>query len=143
MKSQASFRDWEYAKVGDNQRNLDPNFLWAPAFFKEMYLAREFLNRLTGATKILVVGYGQGILVKEFAKKSLNIQGLDLNNESSFAKRGNILDMSYSDDAFDVVLLLDVFEHLSFIEQPRALKKFNVFLKIKASFSFLFQAKLI
>ena len=35
--------------------------------------------------------------------------------------RGNILDMSYSEGSFEVVLLLDVFEHLSFEDQPKAL----------------------
>jgi SAM-dependent methyltransferase len=41
--------------------------------------------------------------------------------ESEIVKRGSILEMPFETGRFDAVLLLDVFEHLGFVEQPIAL----------------------
>lgn len=64
--------------------------------------------------------------------------------------------MPYEDDRFDVVLLLDVFEHLSFEDQPKALTEIKRVLKkggkllisipslahINSRFTFFFKGKL-
>jgi 2-polyprenyl-3-methyl-5-hydroxy-6-metoxy-1,4-benzoquinol methylase len=71
--------------------------------------------------RILDAGCGEGVLVQEYSDKGRTIEGLDLNYASERVRRGDILNMPYEDGRFDVVLLLDVFEHLAYVDQPRAL----------------------
>ena len=152
----AVFRGWEYAKHGDYHRNLDPNWSYTPTYCKRMAFVKRFIKKLPTNTRILDAGCGEGVLVEEFANKGRLIEGLDLNYESKYVKRRSILDMPYEDDRFDVVLLLDVFEHLSFEDQPKALTEIKRVLKkrekllisipnlahMNSRFTFFFKGKL-
>lgn len=118
------FRGWEYAKSGDYHRHLDPNWSYTPTYLKKMKYVRQFLEELPKDQPILDAGCGEGVLVEEFAAKGYKIEGIDLNYESPIVKRGDILNMPfYEDGSFSAVLLFDVFEHLAFVDQPRALKE--------------------
>jgi len=110
-----------YATKGDYHKNLDPNWSYTPIYLKKMRFIRRFLDSLSKEIKILDAGCGERVLVEEYRLKGYLIDGIDLNYESKYVQRGNILDMPYPDNYFDVVLMLDVFEHLAFIDQPRAL----------------------
>lgn len=123
------FRDWEYAKKGDYHKNLDPNWSYTPTYLKKMYHVRKFLDSMPKESKTLDAGCGEGVLVQEYLTKGYSIQGIDLNYGSEFVKQGSILNMPFEDATFDVVLLLDVFEHLAFIDQPKALKEIQRILK--------------
>jgi 2-polyprenyl-3-methyl-5-hydroxy-6-metoxy-1,4-benzoquinol methylase len=68
--------------------------------------------------RILDAGCGEGVLVEAFRAKGFKIEGLDLNYESEYVRLGSVLEMPYEDGAFDAVLLLDVFEHLAYVDQP-------------------------
>ena len=120
-----NFRGWEYARKGDYHRNLDPNWSYTPTYLRKMHHIRRFLSGLPKEARILDAGCGEGVLVEEFLKKGYRIEGIDLNYASSHVKQGNILDMTNlcEDEHFDAVLLLDVFEHLAFADQPIALKE--------------------
>lgn len=123
-RSGSVFRGWEYAKSGDYHKHLDPNWSYTPTYLKKMKYVRNFIEKLPKDQPILDAGCGEGVLVEEFAAKGFKIEGVDLNYESSFVRRGDILNMSfYEDERFNVVLLLDVFEHLTFADQPRALQE--------------------
>ena len=116
------FRGWEYAESGDYHKHLDPNWSYTPTYLKKMKYIRRFLEKLPKDYPVLDAGCGEGVLVEEFANKGFKIEGVDLNYESPFVKRGDILNMPfYEDGQFNVVLLLDVFEHLTFANQPRVL----------------------
>lgn len=117
------YRGWEYAKLGDYHKNLDPNWSYTPTYLKKMKYVRCFLDALPKDVRILDAGCGEGVLVEEFRSKGHSIEGLDLNYESEYVNQGNILDMPYTDNNFDVVIMLDVFEHLSFEDQPKALSE--------------------
>ena len=134
MKSEGTFRGWEYARVGDYHRELDRSLWWAPAYLRRISYARTILDGLPRKAKVLDAGCGEGVLVEEFCRKGLDIKGLDVNYESPYVTRGNILGMPYAGDRFDMVLLLDVFEHLSFSEQPKALEEIQRVLKPKGKF---------
>ena len=121
--AKTEFRGWEYAKEGDYHKNLDPDWSYTPTYLKKMYYIRKFLDLLPKGMKILDVGCGEGVLVEEYLAKGYSIQGIDLNYESEIVRRGDILNMPFEDKSFDVVLLLDVFEHLAFSDQPKALKE--------------------
>ncbi len=81
------------------------------------------------ASKILDAGCGEGVLVEELKMKGYNIEGIDLNYESEFVKRGNIISLPYDDNSFDLVLLLDVLEHLPYDQQYKALSEIKRVLK--------------
>ncbi len=117
------FRGWEYAKYGDYHKNLDPDWSYTPTYLKKMYQVRKFLDSLPKKTKVLDAGCGEGVLVEEYLNKGYTIQGIDLNYESKIVIKGNILDMPFEEKSFDVVLLLDVFEHLAFSNQPKVIKE--------------------
>ena len=128
-QSEKNFRGWEYAKLGDYHKNLDPNWSYTPTYLRKMKYVRSFLNNLPKQTKILDAGCGEGILVEEFRLKGYLIEGIDLNYESEYVSHGNILDLPYPENTFDVVLCLDVFEHLDFKDQPLSLNNFSRVLK--------------
>lgn len=128
------YRGWEYAKLGDYHKNLDPNWSYTPTYLKKMAYVKNFLDSLEMSAKILDAGCGEGVLVEEYLKREYLIEGLDLNYESKFVKRGDITRMPYEEELFDVVLLLDVFEHLSFVDQPRALQEIRRVLKHRGIF---------
>ena len=121
----ANFRGWEYARKGDYHRNLDPNWSYTPTYLRKMHHIRRFLSGLPKEARILDAGCGEGVLSEEFLKKGYRIEGIDLNYASKYVTQGDILDMTnlYEDEHFDAVLLLDVFEHLAFADQPVALKE--------------------
>ena len=121
----ANFREWEYARKGDYYRNLNPNWSYTPTYLRKMQHVRRFLSGLSKEARILDAGCGEGVLVEEFSQKGYRIEGIDLNYASKYVTQGNILDLTnlYEDEHFDAVLLLDVFEHLAFADQPVALKE--------------------
>ena len=58
-------------------------------------------------------------------KKGFNIQGFDSSYSSKNIKKGDIIKIPFKEEEFDIVLCLDVLEHLSFEEQNIALKELN------------------
>ena len=69
---------------------------------------------------MLDAGCGEGVLVEEYADR-LRIEGIDANYSSERVKAGSLTALPYPDATFDRALCLDVLEHLTFEEQPRAL----------------------
>jgi len=57
------------------------------------------------------------------------MEGLDLNYESDYVRRGSVIDMPYRNQYFDRVLLLDVLEHIPFMDQRSALREIHRVLK--------------
>lgn len=80
---------------------------------------------------MLDAGCAEGVLVEEFQAEGRDIKGLDLNYESEYVQRGSVLDMAYADNSFSAVLLLDIFEHLSYSDQLLALIEILRLLKIR------------
>lgn len=120
---ESAYRAWEYEKIGDYHRNLDPNWSYTPTYLKKMKEVRRFVDSLPVEAVILDAGCGEGVLVEEFLAKGRRIKGIDLNYSSTLVSRGDVLSLPYDDSVFDAVLLLDVLEHLSYDDQPRALQQ--------------------
>lgn len=129
MTDKAKYRNWEYATKGDYHKNLNPKWSYTPTYLRKMKYVRGFLDKLTPDKRALDAGCGEGVLVEEYRAKGMRIEGIDLNYESEYVRRGNILEMPYPDHAFDMVFCLDVFEHLSFSDQPLCLKEIKRVLK--------------
>lgn len=124
-----TYRGWEYAKAGDYHRKLDPNWSYTPTYLRKMAFVRKKVQSIGKEARILDAGCGEGVLVEDFLLQGYQIKGLDMNYESQFVQRGSIVDIPYESNYFDMVLLLDVFEHLAYSDQPAVLLEIRRVLK--------------
>jgi SAM-dependent methyltransferase len=118
--SQPSVRGGEYATRGDYHRAPDPNWEFYPTYLAKLDAVRRWLDQSPRGTRVLDAGCGEGVLVEEYADR-LAIEGIDPNYSSDRVRNGSLTALPFPDATFDRALCLDVLEHLSFDEQPRAL----------------------
>jgi len=121
-------RTGEYAERGDYHRELSPDWEFYPTYLAKLERVRAYLTSLAPGTRVLDAGCGEGVLVDEFHSR-LAIEGLDPNYSSAHITRGSLTQLPYGPATFDRALCLDVLEHLSFDDQPRALAE--LFLVVK------------
>lgn len=126
---EAPYRGWLYAERGDYHRDLDPDWSFTPTYLRKMKVVRAFVDRLPQRARILDAGCGEGVLVVEYRRQGREIEGLDLNYESEFVRRGDVRDLPWDDATFDAALLLDTLEHLEYRDQPVALAELARVLK--------------
>lgn len=122
-------RSGEYSERGDYHRQLDPNWRYYPIYVEKMRFVESFLAKLPRGSTILDMGCGEGILVEKFRRLGYDIAGLDLNYESEYVRRGDITATRLPEASVDVVLCLDVIEHLDFATQERAAREIARILK--------------
>src|SRR5262245_10111574 len=120
MPSPQMVRRGEYAARGDYHRTPDPSWDYYPTYVAKLNFVRRYLDALPASTRVLDAGCGEGILVEEYADR-LAIAGVDANYTSARVMHGSLTALPFSDGSFDRALCLDVLEHLSFEDQPRAL----------------------
>jgi ubiquinone/menaquinone biosynthesis C-methylase UbiE len=75
---------------------------------------------VSATARVLDAGCGEGVLVDEYAAR-LDITGVDANYASERVTQGSVTALPFPDASFDRALCLDVLEHLTYEEQPRAL----------------------
>lgn len=121
-------RGGEYAARGDYHRSPDPDWEFYPTYIAKLEAVRRWLDRLPAGTRVLDAGCGEGVLVDEYMGR-LAIEGLDPNYSSDHVRSGSLTALPYADATFDRALCLDVLEHLTFDEQPRALAELYRVLK--------------
>ena len=117
-------RRGEYAARGDYHRAPDPDWDYYPTYLAKLTAVRRWLDRLPADTRVLDAGCGEGVLVEEYASR-LRIEGLDENYSSSRVRLGSLLALPYDTATFDRAMCLDVLEHLTFEEQPKALAELS------------------
>ena len=127
-------RTGEYAVKGDYHRKLNKNWKYLPIYLAKMKFVEGFISKIDKTKRILDLGCGEGVLVEKFRKKGYNIVGMDLNYDSEHVIKGNIMDTKLDSSSFDVVLCLDVLEHLNFEEQELAIKEANRVIKPNGTF---------
>ncbi len=121
-------RRGEYAARGDYHRAPDPTWEFYPTYIAKLAAVRRWLDALPAGTRVLDAGCGEGVLVDEYAGR-LRIEGLDPNYSSARVRTGSLTELPYDAQTFDRALCLDVLEHLTFDEQPRALAELHRVLK--------------
>jgi SAM-dependent methyltransferase len=118
-------RAGEYEVKGDYHKNIDKNWRYYPVYHYKMKYIDSFLSGIPKTAKILDMGCGEGHLVEKYRKSGYDIIGLDLNYSSDSVKKGDIRHTPFETDEFDVILCLDVLEHLNFSDQDLALKEIH------------------
>ncbi len=113
-------RRGEYAARGDYHRLPDPDWEYYPTYLAKLKAVRRWLDTASPGTRVLDAGCGEGVLVDEYAGR-LAIEGIDPNYGSDRVQTGSLTALPFPDATFDRALCLDVLEHLTFDEQPRAL----------------------
>ncbi len=121
-------RRGEYAARGDYHRAPDPSWEFYPTYIAKLAAVRRWLDALPAGTRVLDAGCGEGVLVDEYADR-LRIEGLDPNYASDRVRTGSLTGLPYDAGTFDRALCLDVLEHLTFDDQPRALAELHRVLK--------------
>jgi SAM-dependent methyltransferase len=119
MANPQMVRRGEYAARGDYHRSPDPTWDYYPTYLAKLEIVRRYLEALPAGLRVLDAGCGEGILVEEYAGR-LEICGVDANYSSAHVTNGSVTRLPFADASFDRALCLDVLEHLSFEEQPRA-----------------------
>src|SRR5437867_8762631 len=113
-------RRGEYAARGDYHRTPDPAWDYYPTYLAKLSAVRAYLDALPRGTRVLDAGCGEGVLVDEYADR-LAIEGVDANYAAARVTHGSVTSLPFPDASFDRALCLDVLEHLSYEDQPRAL----------------------
>jgi SAM-dependent methyltransferase len=121
MTMETEKRLGEYADRGDYHESLDPQWKYLPVYLAKRERVDRFFRSVNRAARILDLGCGEGALVKEYRRQGFDIVGMDLHYESEHVMRGSILNTGLAAESFDLILCLDVIEHLSFEDQERAI----------------------
>lgn len=126
----------EYSERGDYHVNLDVRWPYLPVYLEKLRYVRQFLEKYGQQAKIVDLGCGEGVIVNEHHKKGFDIVGLDMDYKSEHILNGNLLETGFEDNSFDIVMLLDVLEHLSYADQEKALAEIHRILKPSGRFLF-------
>ncbi|TAK13017.1 MAG: class I SAM-dependent methyltransferase [Anaerolineae bacterium] len=123
-------RGGEYQEKGDYHINLNTAWPYLPVYLEKMAHALAFLAQHGSGKRIIDLGAGEGVLVRRGQQElGLDIIGLDINYESEFVLRGDILNLELPDASYDIVTCLDVVEHMHFHQQGPALAQMFRILK--------------
>jgi len=119
----------EYAVRGGYHRHLDKRWVHYPIYVEKIRLIEQILNALPRTSSIVDLGCGEGLLVEKYRAQGYDIRGFDLNYQSEFVTKADILNLDLPDNSVDVVMALDVIEHLNFADQVLALDEIRRILK--------------
>jgi 2-polyprenyl-3-methyl-5-hydroxy-6-metoxy-1,4-benzoquinol methylase len=128
IRDAGSVRTGEYAARGDYHRAPDSSWDYLPTYLAKLTVVRAWLDALPPGARVLDAGCGEGVLVEQYAGK-LAITGVDPNYSSSHVRQASLLELPFEAGSFDRALCLDVLEHLTYEEQPRALRELHRVLK--------------
>ena len=127
-------RSGEYAHKGDYHIDLDPSWSYLPVYIEKEREVKAFLDQLEPTDKIIDLGCGEGRFVKSYREHGLDIIGLDFNYKAEHVLQGDILKTEQPDKFYDVVMSLDVIEHLEYEKQETAITEIARILKPGGTF---------
>lgn len=110
----------EYESRGDYHRHLDPHWSYAPIYARKLRWVDRVFQGIRKDARILDVGAGEGALVERYRGLGYDVVGVDSAYESAQVTRADLLSLPFERESFDVVLCLDVLEHVELLSQPQA-----------------------
>jgi 2-polyprenyl-3-methyl-5-hydroxy-6-metoxy-1,4-benzoquinol methylase len=126
---------------GEHLKRINPNWTFEKWSYKHTFIAKmkyinNLLSKVPKGCRILDVGCGQGLLVKEFKRKGYDIVGIDKFYSNEYVIKEDIFDNSFEDNSFDLILCLDVIEHFNFDFQEKLIQELTRILKPKGKLIF-------
>lgn len=127
-------RDEEYKITGEHLKKINPNWTFEDWSYRHTFVAKmkyidKLLSKIDKSKKIFDAGSGQGLLVKKYREKGYDIVGMDLSYENNYVMKGNILKTGIKPSTYDIILNLDVIEHLDIQDHENLIKEFHRILK--------------
>lgn len=119
----------EYLTKGDYHINLDSSWHYLPVYLAKMEWVSNYLDHFGKTKKILDAGCGEGVLVKKYRDQGFDMIGMDLNYATEYVFQRSILETELEDASLDLIICLDVLEHMPPDLQELALKEFARILK--------------
>ncbi len=120
----------EYNIRGAYHRLLSKDWSYYPLYITKKAFVINFLKKFGKNIAILDIGCGEGVFIEELKKIGFQkIIGIDKNYSSKDVIRGDIMNLPFRDNSFDVALLLDVIEHLPFEFQKNGIREIKRVLK--------------
>lgn len=119
----------EYKQRGDYHRSANSCWAYEPIYKMKLDLVRDFMSSISKDKLVYDLGCGEGVLVNEFRSKGYKILGFDLNYSSDCVRKADIRNLHVESGMVDVVIILDVLEHLDYIEQHKVLDEIYRILK--------------
>ena len=114
----------EYERRGDYHKQLSSDWSYYPLYLSKKKFVLDYLSKGSRDRSILDIGSGEGVFIEELLDRGfLQVRGVDNNYTSDIVAKGDVLSLPFDNEQFDVVLLLDVIEHVSVELQPQALKE--------------------
>lgn len=114
----------EYEIRGDYHKQLSPDWSYYPLYLSKKKFVLDYLSKGPRDRSILDIGCGEGVFVEELLGRGfLQVRGVDNNYSSDIVAKGDVLSLPFDNEKFDVVLLLDVIEHVSVELQAQALNE--------------------
>ncbi len=114
----------EYKDRGDYHKCLSKEWSYYPLYISKTSFVTTVLSRFPKDAALLDVGCGEGVFVEELLRNGFsNVMGIDENYSSDIVVKGSALSLPFQDKSFDVVLFLDVLEHISIEKQEIAIKE--------------------
>jgi predicted SAM-dependent methyltransferase len=135
-KDAIRIRAGEYSQRGDYHIHLDAKWPYLPVYLEKLRYVREYLEREGKEAKIVDLGCGEGVVVNEHRQKGFDIVGMDLDYTADYILNGNLLETGFEDGSYDIVMVLDVIEHLQYEDQKAAFKEIHRILKPGGKFLF-------
>jgi 2-polyprenyl-3-methyl-5-hydroxy-6-metoxy-1,4-benzoquinol methylase len=122
----------EYESRGEYHRHLDPHWNYAPIYARKLRWVDGVFERISKDARILDVGAGEGALVERYRGIGFDVVGVDSAFDSELVTRADLLSLPFEAGTFDVVLCLDVLEHIELLSQPRAVAEIARVMKPRA-----------
>jgi 2-polyprenyl-3-methyl-5-hydroxy-6-metoxy-1,4-benzoquinol methylase len=114
----------EYKERGDYHKCLSKKWSYYPLYISKTNFVTTVLSRFPKDAALLDVGCGEGVFVEALLRNGFSkVMGIDENYSSDIVVKGSALSLPFQKKSFDVVLLLDVIEHISIEKQEIAIQE--------------------
>lgn len=120
----------EYRNRGDYHKSISKDWSYYPLYNSKRKSVLRTISGLKKDIAILDAGCGEGSFIEELRKIGFSrVVGLDENYGSDLVLRGSVQNLPFRDNAFDMVLFLDVIEHIPIERQEASIRELHRVLK--------------